>query len=1367
MDGVNAMAKRLPRLLGILLSVVLLFIGVERAHAVAVTRQPYLQQATPTSVIVRWRTDVATDSRVSIGPAPNSLMQNFDTGPVSTEHLVLVSALSPGTKYYYAVGSSGQRLAGGDSTYYFVTPPTAGTAASTRIWVTGDQGTGDYNSEAVRDAYLAFISGSRAADLWLSLGDIAETNNTTSDSDYQAFLFDPYPMILRNTVFWPTLGNHDAVTTNYATQTGPYYDIFTLPKTGEAGGTASGSESYYSFDYANIHFISLDSAAPDVSATGTMMTWLKQDIAATTQEWIIAFWHHSPYSHGSHNSDEELEMTLMRENAVPILEGAGVDLVLTGHSHNYERSFLIGGHYGTSDTFTNAMKVNGGSGRSYGSGAYVKALTRTPHGGAVYTVDGSSGVLGSPPGTLDYPAMYISAYTLGSMVLDVSGDRLDASFLTSTGAIGDWFTMMKVPDGSLPPAAPTELHASSAGTSRIDLTWSDNATNEDGYQVERSTDGVSFTQAAQLAANAVSYSDSGLLPVTTYFYRVRAYNASAASGYSNVASATTAAIDSRPYNLVGTAVSESQINLTWLNDSHDQDGFYLERSNDNTNFAAIATTANTEYADTGLTSGSQYFYRVRSYNSVGTSSYSNTVAVITQGGTPGFPASVVADAPVSYWRLNETGGTLATDSMGNNPGTYAGGYTQGLPGALGSDPDPAVLLNGTSGYIYAASSASLNRSDGQLTLEAWVKRNGSNRSDIIIHKGTGAYQLRFNLSDRLVLSKANTGDIVSSTITVTDNNWHHCAAAKNGSSVRLYLDGADVTGTVTNQTLVNATSSTLRLGTSSDTYFLGGLDEIAIYNYVLPAQRIAAHYRAASLPAAPSGLAAKAVTADQIDLSWTNNGGNSTGSYIERSVDGIHFVQIGGVVKDVAAYSDAGLNANVTYSYRVRSFNNSGTSGYSSVASATTSSLAPADAPVFTPPPGSYATGQTVSITDSTPGATIYYTSNGTTPTTSSPIYAGPITVSVTTTLRAIATASGYSQSAVSGGTYTITGSAATPVFSPAPGTYSSAQAVALSDSTAGAMVYYTTDGTTPSTFSPAYTAPITVSMNTTLKAIAVASGYAESAVATGVYNIRAATPVFSPAAGTYSGAQAVTLADATAGASIFYSSDGSMPTTSSLLYSGPISVSVTTTLKSIAAAAGYTESNVASAAYNIVPGAPSGLLAAASPTLTSEIDLTWTNAGGNATAVLIERSADGASFTQIASVGAAVSSYASIGLAAGTRYYYRVRAQNSAGYSGYSNVADATTGAVPAAPSGLAAAAVSRTQINLAWTNNASNATSIAIERSRGGRPYTQIASVSATAGSYSDAGLSSRTRYTYRVRARNGYGYSGYSNSATATTK
>jgi hypothetical protein len=355
----------------------------------------------------------------------------------------------------------------------------------------------------------------------------------------------------------------------------------------------------------------------------------------------------------------------------------------------------------------------------------------------------------------------------------------------------------------------------------------------------------------------------------------------------------------------------------------------------------------------------------------------------------------------------------------------------------------------------------------------------------------------------------------------------------------------------------------------------------------------------------------------------------------------------------------------------------------------------------------------------------------------------------------------------VSGGTYTITGSAATPVFSPAPGTYSSAQAIALSDSTAGAMVYYTTDGTTPSTSSPAYTAPITVSMNTTLKAIAVASGYAESAVATGVYNIRAATPVFSPAAGTYSGAQAVTLADATAGASIFYSSDGSMPTTSSLLYSGPISVSVTTTLKSIAAAAGYTESNVASAAYNIVPGAPSGLLAAASPTLTSEIDLTWTNAGGNATAVLIERSADGASFTQIAGVGAAVSSYASIGLAAGTRYYYRVRAQNSAGYSGYSNVADATTGAVPAAPSGLAAAAVSRTQINLAWTNNASNATSIAIERSRGGRPYTQIASVSATAGSYSDAGLSSRTRYTYRVRARNGYGYSGYSNSATATTK
>ena len=164
---------------------------------------------------------------------------------------------------------------------------------------------------------------------------------------------------------------------------------------------------------------------------------------------------------------------------------------------------------------------------------------------------------------------------------------------------------------------------------------------------------------------------------------------------------------------------------------------------------------------------------------------------------------------------------------------------------------------------------------------------------------------------------------------------------------------------------------------------------------------------------------------------------------------------------------------------------------------------------------------------------------------------------------------------------------AATPTFSPAAGTYTSAQSVTISDATAGATIYYTTNGTAPTTSSAVYSGPIAVSASETLEAIATASGYTTSAVATAAYTINitmtpAATPTFSPAAGTYSSAQSVTISDATSGAKIYYTTNGTTPTTSSALYSGPITVSGSETLEAIATATGYTTSAVATAAYTI-----------------------------------------------------------------------------------------------------------------------------------------------------------------------------------------
>jgi len=256
-----------------------------------------------------------------------------------------------------------------------------------------------------------------------------------------------------------------------------------------------------------------------------------------------------------------------------------------------------------------------------------------------------------------------------------------------------------------------------------------------------------------------------------------------------------------------------------------------------------------------------------------------------------------------------------------------------------------------------------------------------------------------------------------------------------------------------------------------------------------------------------------------------------------------------------------------------------------------TTGMTSAATPTFSPAAGTYSTAQSVTIADATAGATIYYTTDGSTPTTSSSVYNGSIAVSATETLEAIAVETGYSTSATASAAYTISTAASlpAPTFSPAPGTYTSSQTVTIGDATAGTTIYYTTNGSTPTTSSTKYTGAITVSATETLEAIAVKTGYTNSTVASAAYTIAAGTssPTFSPASGTYTSPQSVTISDSATGAAIYYTADGTTPTTSSTRYTGAIWQSSTQTLKAIAVLAGSANSPATTAAYTIAPVLP------------------------------------------------------------------------------------------------------------------------------------------------------------------------------------
>jgi pectate lyase len=261
------------------------------------------------------------------------------------------------------------------------------------------------------------------------------------------------------------------------------------------------------------------------------------------------------------------------------------------------------------------------------------------------------------------------------------------------------------------------------------------------------------------------------------------------------------------------------------------------------------------------------------------------------------------------------------------------------------------------------------------------------------------------------------------------------------------------------------------------------------------------------------------------------------------------------------------------------------------IASGTLTGCKKADSPQFSPAPGTYTGTQYVTMTSSTFGAVIVYTTDGSAPSCEKEhgtIYSAPVAVAANTTLKAMACALLRAESLVTTGVYVIKPpeTVATPVFTPAAGTYITTQSVSIASATADATIRYTSDGSTPTCASgTAYAGPVEVATNVTLSAIGCAAGKIDSAVASAAYVITppAAAPAFDPLPGAFTSVQHVTLSSATAGASFRYTTDGTDPSCAiGSSYGDPIEISNSVTLKAVACAAGYSDSSVTSGGYDI-----------------------------------------------------------------------------------------------------------------------------------------------------------------------------------------